>query len=178
MFRAKRGVVILLATGLAATSCRSQSTNFNSSSKPSKAQQQPTQQAPQQQAPVQPQPPPTAAPEVSQNVPEKAVTKGSFSAWTEPFDPKPGKDYDIVIEVRLPDGTSGYKKSDLSGQLIGTDGYEQEIGEFPEPVEEFSVQGTKAQLRIEVPGAQKKVRDVIQIRSKLLKEEQSLEIVF
>src|SRR5262249_5050992 len=37
------------------------------------------------------------------NVPGYAVTKGSFSVWTEPEDPEPRQDYRIIIQIRLPE---------------------------------------------------------------------------
>ena len=46
-----------------------------------------------------------------------AVTKGSFTAFTIPAQPKPRESYKIVIEVRLPENVRKYRVSDLSGEV-------------------------------------------------------------
>lgn len=114
-------------------------------------------------------------------IPEGAVRKGSFTVWTDPKDPQPRKDYFIVVEVQLPKGMKVYRPSDLTGLVIGTDQYR---GQIPKLLADAKV-GKKVQvfegrvqLRMRVPGANKLVRDKIQIRSQLLKEEQQLEIEF
>ena len=111
-----------------------------------------------------------------------AVTKGSFTAWTDPADPKPREDYLLVILVRVPDSIRKYTKEDLSGFLTGDDGYETPIGNFTGkgfPKQFYGQFDDKAhRLVIRVPGAAAKVKDTIQIRSKILREEQTLEIVF
>ncbi len=125
-----------------------------------------------------------------------AVTKGSFTAWTEPEVPEVGKPYLIIIEVRLPKAVKGYRISDLSGTVRGTDGYTQSIpfdarhknSSFytDENVqhrirtggESIKVRSNKIQLGVKVPGARKLVRDTIQIRSRRLREKQQLELIF
>jgi len=124
------------------------------------------------------------------------VTKGSFTAWTVPEDPRPGQIYKIVIQVQLPENIERYKSSDLSGMVRGSDRYQQRIpwdwrqslptlklgpdnklvrlkrnGRLP-------INKHRVQLVIQVPGAKALVRDTIVIRSKLLKEKQQLKIVF
>jgi hypothetical protein len=104
------------------------------------------------------------------------VRQGNFTAWTMPQDPAPGENYSIVIQIRLPDRVKTYRSSDLSGTVVGTDRYRQELpGDQPRflPVKKHSVQ-----LEILVPGASELVQDTIRIRSKLLNEEQELRIVF
>lgn len=110
------------------------------------------------------------------NIPKYAVTKGSFSAWTDPKDPEPGRSYEIVIQFRLPGNVKSYKGSDLTGMVIGTDGYKQVI-KFSR-TESFPVQDGNIQVRIRVPGADRLVRDTIRIESKLLHEKQMIEIEF
>jgi hypothetical protein len=111
-----------------------------------------------------------------------AVTKGSFTAWTDPADPKPREDYLLVILVRVPDSVRKYTQEDLSGFLTGDDGYETPIGNFTGkgfPKQFYGQFNDKAhRLVIRVPGAAAKVRDTIQIRSRILREEQTLEKVF
>lgn len=106
----------------------------------------------------------------------KAITKGSFTVWTIPEDPEPGQNYHIIIQVKLPDRITRYRRSDLSGTVIGTDGYRQFLpgvkrGWLP-------VKNNKAQVAIFVPAAASLVRDKIEVRSKILSEKQNLEIVF
>ena len=128
------------------------------------------------------------------DVPGNAVTRGSFSAWTIPEDPVEGQDYRIVIEVKLPGDvpSSSYQKSDLSGHVSGTDFYQQPIGNSgwngpggggfddfgPYDPESFSMGDGRARLTVWVPGAAYLVKDTITIRSRLLDEQQRLEIVF
>ncbi len=109
-------------------------------------------------------------------VPGYAQTKGSFSTWPDPRDPKPGQDYDIIIQIKLPGNITKIRGSDLSGTVIGTDGYRQAIRFKPNdwlPVEKGMVR-----IRIPVPGAARLVRDTIRVESKLIKEKQTFEIEF
>jgi hypothetical protein len=110
------------------------------------------------------------------NIPKYAVTKGSFSAWTEPRDPEPGISYEIVIQYKLPRNVKVYRSSDLTGMVIGTDGYKQAI-KFSRN-QTLDVKDGEVQVRIRVPGAQKLVRDTIRIASKVLREQQVIEIEF
>lgn len=117
-----------------------------------------------------------AMPVPTVNVPGYAVTKGSFSAWTEPRDPDPKKQYFIVIQVRLPANVKKYRASDLTGMVVGTDLYKQVI-KF-RSTEEFPIKEGAVQVRIPVPGAAKLVRDTIRIESRLLREKQTIQIEF
>ena len=110
------------------------------------------------------------------NVPSYAVTKGSFSAWTDPRDPDPGRQYFIVIQVRLPATVKKYRASDLTGLVTGTDLYKQVI-KF-RTTEEFPIKEGAVQVRVPVPGAAKLVRDTIRIESRLLRERQTIQIEF
>lgn len=125
----------------------------------------------------------------------KAVSAGSFSAWTVPEDPKPGQDYMIVIRIKAPERSRTYRITDLTGELVGTDGYRLTIPidrSHPDktvtekagrlvPVrttDKLRVIKGHVQIMVKVPGAPSLVRDTIEVRSKMLKEEQKLEIVF
>lgn len=126
----------------------------------------------------------------------KVVSKGSFSAWTVPEDPEPRKDYMIVIRIRLPERTKLYRISDLSGKVEGSDFYVQHLPFDPErkdliprterggqivPVrknDRLRVIKNHVQIMIPVKGAASLVRDAIQVKSRMLKEDQQLEIVF
>lgn len=107
-----------------------------------------------------------------------AVTKGSFTAWTVPENPRPGQTYLIIIQIELPKGVKRYPRSDLAGTVVGTDQYRQVLpggstrGFLP-------MQENVAQLVVAVPGAQALVEDTIRIQSRrILKETQVLKIVF
>lgn len=106
----------------------------------------------------------------------KVVTKGRFTAWTVPEDPKPEEDYKVIIQIRLSKHLKRYPRSDLTGIVVGTDGYKQVIpGAGPRFL---PLKNNVTQLVITVPGAFKLVKDRIQIRSRMLKEQQVLQIVF
>ncbi len=108
------------------------------------------------------------------------VTKGSFTAWTEPEDPRPGEDYKIIILVKLPDRVNRYRLSDLTGMVIGTDRYRQSIPgpEMLRRTDYLPIKQGVAQLVVTVPGADRLVKDTIRLKSKLLNEEQELDIEF
>ena len=113
------------------------------------------------------------------NVPGHAITKGSFSAWTVPEDPKPFETYVIMIQVRLPDKllkNGKYRPRDITGWVIGTDAYKQAI-KFPTN-QVVDVKDGTVNLEIVVPGARQLVRDTIRIESKLLREKQVIQLVF
>lgn len=127
---------------------------------------------------------PVAAPasqdsQFTASLPSNAITQGHFSVWTVPQDPVPGHSYTIVIAVDLPSGLTSYDKSDLSGQVHGTDGYVHLVGDYRVSFSEhFSFDGKNAQLSINIPGAAAMVQDTIDIGSALLNEHQQIKIVF
>lgn len=128
-----------------------------------------------------------------------AVTVGSFTAWTVPKDPDLNEDYLIIIQVKLPASynSTRYRASDLSGLVLGTDDHRQAIpwdskwlnstftpnavGDI-RPVDKgdyLPLKNRVAQLIVKVPGSKiPATRDTIRIRSRVLKEDQTLEIVF
>ncbi len=113
-------------------------------------------------------------------VPKGAVAKGSFTVWTVPKDPKPGEQYNIMIQIQLPktNKLTRIPKSDVKGHIVGTDGYKDYFGG---PAEKGFILVKKGKVLLDpipVPGAQKLVKDIITVESKLLKEKQTLEIVF
>ncbi len=109
-------------------------------------------------------------------IPDSAVTKGSFTAWTEPEDPVPYKDYIIIIRVQLPSNIQKYRARDISGLVIGTDGWKQPI-RFPSSQVLQPEEGAVF-FQVKVPGARQLVRDTVRIESKLLKEKQVLNLEF
>ncbi len=117
---------------------------------------------------------------------DNVVEAGSFRAWTIPEDPAPRQSYQIVIEVNLPSDVEDYRKDDLSGLVIGTDEYRQQIGgdgngffdSLFGTLEDFEVGVGRAQLTVMVPGAANLVEDTIEIESAILGESQTLKIIF
>lgn len=109
-------------------------------------------------------------------VPASAITKGSFTVWTDPEVPIPGHAYEIVIQVKLPPHVKSYRLRDLTGTVRGTDRYFKAINFKPN--ERRTVSEGVVQVRIGIPGAAELVRDTIHVRSAILKEEQTIEIVF
>jgi hypothetical protein len=118
-----------------------------------------------------------------QDVPEKAITAGSFTVWTVPSDPAPYQDYWVYIQVKLPSTIKTITMSDLSGRLIGTDTYQQAIGRsafgtFDEAAQQFKQKGRRAILRLRVPGSFQSVQDNIDVHSAALNEQQNISIIF
>ncbi|MCA9079612.1 MAG: hypothetical protein KDA58_03595 [Planctomycetaceae bacterium] len=133
--------------------------------------------------------------------PKNAVKAGSFTVFTLPKtrfgekavpgqSPRPNQDYFIVIQVAMPTNRTVYPLRDLSGVIIGTDGYRQKIpqGAFvlndqdqmtPAPqTRSIEVIDDHVQVFILVPGADRLVQDRIHVASRLLRESQDLEIQF
>src|SRR5581483_9879893 len=96
--------------------------------------------------------------------PSSAITKGSFTVWTDPRDPNPGQAYDIVIQVKLPSTVTLYKLRDLEGTVHGTDKYFKAIQYSAS--ERKAVKDGVIQVRVPIPGAAVLVRDTIRIKSK------------
>ena len=72
--------------------------------------------------------PQTVAPQTpSITPPENSVTKGSFTVWTEPKDPKPQQDYSIFIQATYSGNTTNVQRSDLTGCIQGTDNFAHKI---------------------------------------------------
>lgn len=126
-----------------------------------------------------------------------AVTKGSFTAWTVPESPEPGERYRIIIQIKLPNDVKLYSLNDLRGKVVGTDDYTQNIpydttkrfavsytDENKKEVliksrnERVKVRNNKVQLVVIVPGAGRLVKDTINLKSRRLREDHELTLVF
>ncbi len=114
-----------------------------------------------------------------------AVTAGSFTVYAEPPNPGQLQPYDIIIQVKLPANTVNYQLGDITGNLRGTDGYEQGIPNGPSndggtpPPAIFNVAGQIATIRVKVPGAfVPKTQDAVTLHSVLLNENQTVTIQF
>ncbi|MCA9035729.1 MAG: hypothetical protein KDA91_11400 [Planctomycetaceae bacterium] len=124
-----------------------------------------------------------------------AVTKGSFTAWTDPPNPGALQNYVIVIEIRLPEDVKAYRLGDLRGEVVGSDRYRQRIPydrDAPMAAAATTAEGLKiikgsesvpvvdhrVQLVIKVPGAKRMTKDTIRLESRRLREKQELELVF
>lgn len=125
----------------------------------------------------------------------RAVSKGSFAAWTVPADPKPREDYLIIIRIKLPPSLKTYRAQDITGEVTGTDGFrltvpfdarrpdatrtEKNGNVVPLKLNDLlKIVDGHAQIVVSIPGAAALVKDSIRVKSKLLKEEQRLEIEF
>lgn len=108
--------------------------------------------------------------------PVRAISKGSFSVWTEPTSPQAGEPYRIVIQVCLPNGLERYNVADLQGVVVGSDGYRKPIPGFLRGF--LPVENGYARLIIPIVSADEKVQDTVFIRSRVLKETQKLLIQF
>ena len=112
-------------------------------------------------------------------IPQQAVTKGSFTVWTEPADPEPGEKYIIWIQVKLKNDIKRYPRRDLSGSIVGTDGYKDYFGGPTEPgYLRIDENNTVRYEALTVPGAAQLVKDIINVESKILNEKQTIELVF
>lgn len=112
----------------------------------------------------------------------QAVTRGSFTVWTEPPDPFANQPYFIVVQLRVPEKLTTYPKSDLKVEVLGSDTFYLKL---PDPRRGFKLVGSlpvidgKTQLVIPIPGAPSLVRDIIRIESiEILHEKQTLQIEF
>jgi hypothetical protein len=115
------------------------------------------------------------------NVPAYAITKGSFSVWTEPKDPRPNRPYHIVIQIRVPTDLAQKAKvfsfsRDITANVKGTDGYTLKTNFKGTP--SVPIEDGYAKTFIVIPGAQQLVRDHIKVTSKMLKETQEFDIEF
>lgn len=117
-----------------------------------------------------------------------AVTKGSFTAWTDPSSPAEGQPYKIYVHVKLPpEKKRKYRVNDLTGRVDGTDDWTcplgfytgGRLGQFYFAAGYYGNFVPRSNLFvIEIPGAQELVEDTIRVRSKVLDEEQTLKLVF
>lgn len=106
--------------------------------------------------------------------PTRAKIVGAFSAWTEPEYPSPGEPYVIVIQVTLPERITRYPSSDLSGVIMGADGFRKFIqGSKTEPLE--IIEHT-ARIRVPVVGSERGRKDSIVIQSRILRQRQLIEL--
>jgi hypothetical protein len=105
--------------------------------------------------------------------PRNAIRQGSFTAWLERQD----TGYIVVIQVRVADADD-YTVADLSGEVVGTDGYRQDIGLHDDGLDAFRTYDGGAELRMFVPAGEPSVHDVIDVTSSRLHERQRLDITF
>jgi hypothetical protein len=104
--------------------------------------------------------------------------------------PLEGEVYWIVIRIKLPANRATYTLSDLSGSVIGTDKYKQVIpegvfvltkdGRLEKPPRhgKLDVKNRSIDIVMRVPGAERLVKDTIELKSKLLSETQRMTLEF
>jgi hypothetical protein len=115
------------------------------------------------------------------SAPGDAINIGSFKIWTVPNDPLPLQPYQVVVEVTFPAPLQNYSRSDLSGEIEGTEGWFYfQLGSSQYRPAEFEVQGHQARLMTWIPGdnAEQSYGDIITVHSKQLNETQSVEVQF
>jgi hypothetical protein len=109
-------------------------------------------------------------------VPPHAVTSGRFSAWTEPASPKPGEPYRIIVLVRLPARVKRYYSTDLTGTVIGSDGYRKSIRGSRR--QQLPLTNHTARIVIPIVGSEHGKKDTIVVQSRMLRERRVLELVY
>ncbi len=121
-----------------------------------------------------------------------AVTKGNFTAFFYPANPKAKERFHVVIEIRLPPNVREFPISDLSGE-INNAGKPRAIPNFNvqsyptegftdvlvkkrhlEPTSKLRIERQKVQLLIPIQPTTKPQVQNIRIRSELLGEEQEM----
>ena len=93
-----------------------------------------------------------------------------------PSVPVAGEPYSIYIKIRLPERITRYPHSDLSGVLIGSDGYQKRIG-VSQPGFLPLVDNT-ATIVIPVVGATRPEADMLIIRSRLLRQQKTVKLIY
>ena len=135
--------------------------------------------------------------------PTNAVRMGSFTAWTKPIrqfrgeepkagdSPRPGQSYHIYIQLQLPETMRTYRVGDITGAVVGTDGYRLQLpnrtfffnneGRIEEATarKRIPVVDSTVTLLVHIPAAKfEAVRDKITVKSRKLAESQTLELIF
>jgi hypothetical protein len=113
------------------------------------------------------------------------ITKGSFTVWADPADPRPGQRYELHLEVSVSDSVGAYHCRDLTGFVSGTDRFYLSIpdycrgGNFFVGKRPAAIKGKSVyHYRFHIPGAAASVRDTIEVQSKVLNEHQSIQVSF
>jgi hypothetical protein len=161
---------------LAMASCANKA-NFSSNGNNQPARTDPKVKPSPTPPPITPVPTPTPAP-----LPPNAIVQGSFTVWADPPHPMEKQSYFIHVRVTLPASVTNYSKMDLSGTLVGTDGYSQTIND---PVMGFITQkfhftpgSGSAELVMLIPGALQGINDKLQVTSRMLQESQTVLVHF
>lgn len=137
------------------------------------------------------------------SVPDSAVTKGIFTVWTVPEDPRPLENYDIYIKVSgkvdLNVIEGNVEGTDLYYQSFSTDGkcdsnYSGDLGSdifgdvLPEIDSGFCVprvvssNSAETVISVPVPGAENLVKDIVEVKLKnpsgSIIAQEKLELIF
>lgn len=172
--RSESAAVVLVMSIMVLSSffgCRASNSFSGGSGREGARQMTPGTPPPVADAVPQPQPPP---------VPQQAVTQGSFTVWANPPNPVEGQPYNIHVRVKLPSNVNQYARNDLSGTLVGTDGYIQPMNGIFSLIQPFYfVPGSGfAELVMRIPGAKRGVNDTLKVTSRLINESQDISIWF
>jgi len=122
---------------------------------------------------------------------EVGFGKNKREEFGEPGDaPLDRQDYFIVIHFRVDERRKTYPIGDLIGSVVGTDGYTQKVPNglyvlddqgLPQEIKKgkpIKVTDGVVQLLMRVKGGASGVRDNIYLKSKMLREEQNLQLIF
>ena len=101
----------------------------------------------------------------SLDIPDDSITKGVYTIWTEPSDPRPFENYFVYIRISKP-----INVNQLEGSLIGTDTYEECYGAmntgrdcYVVP-EQLTAPDGNSLFRTYVPGSFMMVEDTINVK--------------
>jgi hypothetical protein len=114
---------------------------------------------------------------------QNATVKGNFVVWTVPTSPAPNEPYKVMIRLSLLNA-SAYDREELSGSVVGSDGFRGDIQEgiggvrMEEWQPTVEVFGNYMLKTVPMPGATETTRDVVTVRSRTLQEEQTLALDF
>jgi len=108
--------------------------------------------------------------------PPHAVIDGNFAVWASPPNPRPGQSYAIYIRIRLPDRIHEYRRNDLSGFLVGTDGYRKSLGSERDDL--VPLVDNTVTMAIPVVAANVVVADTILIRTKYLRQQKAIRLIY
>jgi hypothetical protein len=108
--------------------------------------------------------------------PAHAVESGNFLVWSEPMMPIAGEPYSVFVRIRVPDRITRYPRSDLTGIVIGSDGYQKLIRDTRDGF--LPLVGHTATIVIPIVGATRPEADTLILRSRLLKQQKTIRLLY
>ena len=114
---------------------------------------------------------------------DATIDQGSLFLSNAPLQPKATETVTVVIVVKLPQGTKNYQRTDLSGEVEGTDGYRQDLQSSVDGATNkifpafFTVKDTEASLIVSIPGGLSGVKTTVTVHSNLLNATKTLDFI-